>query len=235
MQRQLDIVHLSPVVLAIAIAMLSGCISPVTEDDISLDAEDPHWIDETTALRPFHVARFDHYPSAAEIEQDLADFAAKHPVANLNPTNPGVPLPGQKRVTVLATTADIPRAGSDVAPFFLLAHWRTGDGRDYTEQLLLDNPTIDDLDRGTVSVFHYFMSLSSYAPRATSDQFIQAKITTTSTDGWFCEHVEMFDMNSQGTARVQQLPFNQWVDAPHASATAFYPATNSDHLSYSGE
>src|SRR5690606_6912707 len=109
--------------------------------------------DDEAGLMPFHVATFDHYPTEAEVEGALAELEAKGGVeSTLNPTNPAWPAPGQKRVTIIATTANKKDAGTDDAKYvYVRAYWRAyGASSNYNEKLVLNAPNRDDLNRGAV-------------------------------------------------------------------------------------
>lgn len=211
----------------------------LTEDDQGWDDStptDPEAAEagEGPGLMPFHVATFDHYPSEAELEGALADLTAKEGTLGVQyPTDPRWPAAGQKRVTIIATTADVKDAGTDKANHvYTRAYWRVNSGQQYNEKFVLDAPGRDDLDRDTVHAFYYMMNLSQYANGATQDQFIRAKIGNTSTDGWLCEFIELRDMNNQGTSRTQALPFNTWVDSPSSPESPLLNGTNTSWLSY---
>jgi hypothetical protein len=212
----------------------------------ALTADDQGWDDTTVegpvaaeanegpGLMPFHVASFDHYPSDAELEGALTELTAKDGALGIqHPTEPRWPAAGQKRVTIIATTADVKDAGTDeAAHVYMRAYWRVNGAQQYNEKFVLNAADRDDLDRDTVHAFYYLMNLSQYAPGATQDQFVNAKIGNTSTDGWLCEFIELRDMNYQGTSRTQSLPFNTWVDSPSVPESPLLNGTSTSWLNY---
>lgn len=198
-------------------------------------------------LLPFHAVTFDHTPTEEEMDLELRAFMASRasaaaiddlgleddPSAALPPLSNISPLPGQKLVRVQAYTSNLPDAGTDDANYVrLTAQWATPNGGQYIESFIFDNPSVDDLDAGSVSVFYYLMNMRHYAPGSTRDRFVRGRISTTSQDGWHCTQVRIQDRNHAGGTRLQSLPFNRWVDWPLRPQSGWMAGNNTSWLGY---
>lgn len=189
-------------------------------------------------LRPIHAAAFDHPPTQEEIDREFQGFlrsqrAAASTSFSLNPTVPQGLAPGYKLVTIIAYTSYLSNAGTDEADHvYFRGFWTTDTGQNYSESFILNNPGVDDLDRGDIDVFYYVMNVRHYVAGATRDLFISGKIGNTDTDGWHCQRLVVTDENHFGVPRQQTLAFNQWVDYPSPMESPWMAGSNSSWLSY---
>jgi hypothetical protein len=228
--------------IAVLSTFLSACVQQPMDDEIALlDEDDDESLGEAEALRPFHVAVFDHEPTEEEIEAEFEEFQQSigdlvvedNPVAIVGPTGYIAPGVGQKLVRIDAVTSNISDAGTDATDAIrFTGRWDTNAGPEYIETFILNNPGVDDLDRNTTSIFYYLMNPGAYVPGATQDKFLQGKIANVSTDGWHCSQVKVRDYNRFLSARLQSLAFNQWVDSPTVPESGWLPATDSSWKSY---
>lgn len=211
---------------------------PDGEHDLGTGGFQESEIEPPQGLRPFHVAVFAQPPEPEEIEREFQEFMRSQQADgsssfSLNPTTPRTPALGQKLVTITAVTADIKDAGTDEAKrVYFTGYWLTDSGTQYYETFILNNPDVDDLDRGKTNVFYYLMNLNNYVPGAQQDQFIKGRIGNTYTDGWFCQSLSVADKNNRGTIRTQSLPFNQWVDYPSPSVSNWMAGNDTHWMSY---
>lgn len=230
--------------LAIIGILLSACVMDTSwelDSDLVDDGTEAEAVEieagDVDGLLPVYVHSFDHEPTAAEVEEAFAGFVDKNPwlvgIGALQPSNPYWPANGQKRVTLTARTGDRKNAGNDKASkVSLYASWRANTGQNYGATFVLNNPDRDDLERNRTDVFYYILSINQYAGGATSDTFRYGRIQNSSTDGWFCDWMKVADMNNDGVARTQNLPFAQWVDSPHKPNSANYNGNITWSLSY---
>lgn len=176
---------------------------------------------------PFHVAVFDHVPTEAELQAELAEFLAAAASSQVNPGGWQEPASGQKLVRIDAVTPNFSDAGTNSTGVRFVGWWNRDGSPTTSETFVLDNPHLDDLNRNTVSVFYYLINVGNIW-----DQFLQGQISNTGSDGWYCDTLSLTETNHHGTQRAQSLPFRQWVDAPSPITSALIPANNGAWLDY---
>jgi hypothetical protein len=214
--------------LTFLVISFTACIDAEPID--SLEPDDP----EISEHHPFHVGVFDHQPTEEEIQDDLARFLmSTHdktgPLPQVNPTGWIVPLPGQKLVTITATTQNVSSAGTDDANSVRFnGVWQGANGQAFTQYFVLDNPNYDDLNQNSVNVFHYLLVVGANSP----DQFLRGLLTNSSTDGWGCKSIAIKEYRYTLENRYQWLPFNQWVDYPGSTPSSTLNATDSSWFYY---
>jgi hypothetical protein len=217
--------------LAFLIVLAGACVDGGALDPEAADSEaagDP----AGRAHHPFHVAVFDHAPTEAELQAELAEFlaAARGEAGSSSQLNPGGwqhPASGQKLVRIAAATSNISNAGTDSPGVQFRGWWNRAGGSTAYEFFVLDNPSIDDLNRNTVSVFYYLINVGNI-----TDQFVKGEISNSGSDGWHCDTITLTESNNGGGARTQSLPFRQWVDYPSPMVSSQIFANNSAWLGY---
>jgi hypothetical protein len=176
---------------------------------------------------PFHVAVFDHVPTEAELQAELAELLAAGASSQVNPGGWQQPAAGQKLVRIDAVTPNFSDAGTNSTGVRFVGWWNRDGSPTTSETFVLDNPALDDLNRNTVSVFYYLINVGNIA-----DQFVQGQISNTGSDGWYCDTLSLAETNHHGSQRLQSLPFRQWVDFPSPITSALIPANDSAWLWY---
>lgn len=218
-------------------SLLSACVDEAENQEIALLEES---LSDDEALRPFHVAVFDHQPTEEEVEAEFLEFqgsirdlaAENDPAGLLGAMGYIAPAVGQKLIRLDAVTSNISGAGAN-APLEFTGRWLTNvGGQQYVETFSLDNPGVDDTERNTTSIFYYLVNLGNYVPGATQDKFLQGKIANWGTDGWHCSVMYVKDRNYLGYQRTQSLPFNQWVDSPTVTESPWMNGNNITWMSY---
>ena len=194
--------------------------------------------DLSLAHRPFHVSVFDHAPTDEEVRADLARYATTlagdaGPLSLVNPHGPIVPIIGQKLVQIRAATSNLRDAGTDAANHIrFVGVWQAPSLQQFSESFVLDNPVTNDLNRNTVSVFHYLLNVAQHVPGLTQDRFVKGWLTTSTSDGWHCNYLVVSEQEYRGGTRIQSLPFNQWVDYPSIPVSNEIVANDPSWLSY---
>ncbi|HWO21243.1 MAG TPA: hypothetical protein VNO30_20885 [Kofleriaceae bacterium] len=183
--------------------------------------------------QPFYVAVFDHAPDEAEIQADFERFLLASGKTGTSATHdPGprqTPQQGQKLVRIAATTGTGESAGTSQAGLFKFkGTWECDGGGTFSEEFVLNNLNEDDLDRDTVSIFHY----PPFPAPCVRDRFLRGKILTLSEDGWYCVALDLSETNYLWITRNQHLPFDQRIDYPFDTPSDSKPATDSSWLSY---
>jgi len=212
--------------------MLAGAC--VDGGAIDPEASDPEAAGDPASREhhPFHVAVFDHVPTEAELQAELAESlaAARGEAGSSSQVNPGgwqQPASGQKLVRIAATTPNFTDAGTNSIGVYFRGWWNRAEGPTVDEIFVLDNPGLDDLNRNTVSVFYYLLNVENV-----TDQFVKGQISNLGVDGWYCDTIELTESNHHGSTRAQSLPFRQWVDYPSPIFSTLIFANNSAWLGY---
>jgi hypothetical protein len=190
--------------------------------------------------KPFYVAVFDHTPTEDEIQADFERFLlASKEISTVETHYPGPwqdPQPGQKLVRIDATTGAGEFAGTHQASLFKFrGTWERDSGLTESEDFVLDNPNVDDLEQDTVSIFRYLLPEPHTPPMPLpyhSDRFLRGRIVTISENGWHCDAIDLHETNYLWVTRNQHLPFDQMIDYPARSPSDPKPATNSSWLKY---
>lgn len=214
--------------LTFLVLSFTACINVEPIDSVEMD--DP----EISEHHPFHVGVFDHQPTEEEIQEDLARFLVSthdktSPLGQATPTGWFAPFPGQKLVTITTATSNVTDAGTDEPDRVrFYGVWQGANGQSFSQYFVLNDPNYDDLNRNSVNVFYYLLGVGANSP----DRFLRGLLTTSSTDGWRCNSIDLKEYKHTLEHRFQWLPFNQWVDYPASTPSSTLNGTDGSWFYY---
>ena len=138
--------------------VLWGCFDGISDDtaiydETEIESEEIYVESRDGVVSPLLSVSFDHHPSAEEIEEAYQSHVLN--VKLLNPGSSQAPQRGQKRITIIAKTANVKYAGTDKSYCFFRGEWLGDNLTSCSIDFKLGVPGRDDLDKGHTDVFFY--------------------------------------------------------------------------------